>query len=124
MNEIIQWKRDLIHQFALAAVAKGFEAFVAESGTHGFYTNGERVVSFQIDYSSITLSGNYEPHHGGGSGWRIGNQHENPFDLIEAAIKANAPSWATKKPDLKYRNKEQYLAAYQDSSRFTQVTAD
>lgn len=112
-------KAKLVRDFALAAKEQGFEAFIAESGTHGFYTNGERVVSFQYDLLSISVGGNYLPGAGCGSGWRITDSAAE--ERIGDYIKMGAPHWATKGSAVTLTTKAQYLATYQDSSKFKQV---
>ena len=36
----------------------GYDVYIAEKGTYGFFTNGERLVSFQIDYQMNNTENN------------------------------------------------------------------
>ena len=56
------YKTQAVADLAAEITAAGFRAFIAKSGTYGFYTddNGSRVVSFQYDIEGITFSGNYK----------------------------------------------------------------
>jgi hypothetical protein len=110
------WKKRAAMEFAIAAKEKGFAAYIAERGNYGFYTNGEKVVSFQLDLF-LSLSGNYKASRESGTGWRITDNAG--FEHIEPAINASAPHWANKSPI--YTTPEKYLEAYQSSSNFTQI---
>jgi hypothetical protein len=101
-------------EFAHECKAKGFDAYLAEKGTYGFYTDGVRVVCFAMDLN-LCLSGNYEPSREFGTGWRM-----DDGTGIEKAIRANAPSW-TKNDKPIYTTPEKYLERYQSSSRFTKI---
>lgn len=110
------WKKRAAMEFAIEAKNQGFDDYIAERGNYGFYTDGERVVSFAVDLS-LTLSGNYQPSLKSGTGWRISD--DAGFEQIKSAIKANAPQWANKAAI--YTKPEAYLKKYQASSKFEQV---
>ena len=110
------WKKRAAMDFAHEAKNQGFDAYIAERGNYGFYTDGKRVVCFAVDLS-LTLSGNYKPSLKSGTGWRISDNAG--FEQIKPAIKANAPAWANKTAI--YTTPEEYLAVYQDSSKFKKV---
>ncbi len=101
--------------FAEECKKRGYEAFIAERGTYGFYTDGNRVVSFSCD-GGFKLSGNYHASRECGTGWRITDNAS--FGDIDAALKDNG-LWANKNPI--YTTKEEYLKTYSSSSKFTQI---
>lgn len=124
--------KELVAHIASLAVKAGYRAFIAESGTYGFFTNqeGSHLVSFQ---SSLELSflGNYRAikHSDGksvGSGWRMDYSKipQNVTDiraLFDTA--ACPPRWATNGLAVRLTNLEQHQKTYQSSSRYTEVTA-
>jgi hypothetical protein len=101
-------------EFAHKCKEKGFDAYVAEEGTYGFYTNGVRVVCFAVDFD-LRLSGNYEPSRQSGNGWRM-----DEGTGIEEAIQTDAPSWTENRKPV-YTTPEKYLETYQSSSRFVKI---
>lgn len=117
-----EWEREAAKEVAEKAIALGFRAFISGSGTYGFYTDGERVVSFQSDLGGVSLSGNYKtdaPKYTG-NGWRIYGPGYD-FDLT-AAIKCNPPEWAVKHHKWKLTTLEQHLENYQASSKYEEVS--
>jgi hypothetical protein len=118
MSTYNEQQRALIMKFAIAAVERGYRAFVAERGTFGYFTNESRVVSFQVNFYTIKLSGCYLPSNDG-TGWRISDDATE--DDIDDALIMGAPEWASKSPT--YTTHKQYADFYQKSCKFTEVTA-
>ena len=111
---ITDYKERITLNFAQECKQNGFAVYIAERGTYGFYTNGERVVSFSLDLV-LSLSGNYEPSQKSGTGWRM----EDGIGIKEA-MEANAPKWTKNKNPI-YTTPEKYLKTYQPSSKFTKI---
>ena len=117
------YEKEITVAFAQRAVRLGFQVFIAEKGTYGYYTAGDGVVSFQYDCGSIQLSGNYktnQPKQTGG-GWRMYDDSVVIDDkAITAAINAKPPRWAVGQANWELTTPEQYRASYQDSSRYVE----
>ena len=100
----------------------GFRVFVAERGDYGFITDkaGSRVMSFDSDGS---LSGQYgPPSKESGTGWRMVEQIGDlqTAEQVDHALNTRPPAFAGK--GWRYlTNLTQYLAAYDESSRFGEV---
>ena len=77
----------------------GYDVYIAEKGTYGFFTNGERLVSFQIDYFWFNFSSNHKSK-GFGSGARLTNDE----DCIQYKIE----DWCTNEFLNKLLNSQQY----------------
>ena len=103
-------KLEALLTFARDISAQGYETRIAACGTHGFFTDGKRVVSFQVDdlIGNISVSGNYAPSKQSGTGWRIADK-ASP-DKAACYIAANAPRWANTAPN--YTTPSQYLSVY------------
>ena len=113
-------------QDAVQAILKaGYRAFLAESGTYGFFTDAEgtRVVSFQCNRLRDSVSGNYKTDNPRmtGTGWQI----EEGFDpnRIDIYFNAQPPSWATQGAKWQLTTLQQHLDTYQRSSRYEEVLA-
>jgi hypothetical protein len=111
---LADYKERITLDFAHECKKNGFDVYIAERGTYGFYTNGERVVSFSLDLV-LSLSGNYEPSRESGTGWRMADGIG-----IKDAMAANAPKWTKNKNPI-YTTPKKYLKTYQPSSKFTQI---
>lgn len=113
--------------FAKRIKALGFRVFLAESREYGFITNddGSRVISFSFSFEP-SLSGNYgPPSHESGTGWRLSRSPESlrTVEDVEAAFAETPPAWCGK--GWRYMTTlEQYLKAYDASSRFYEVHED
>lgn len=102
----------------------GYIVYVAERGTHGFYTDGKQVVSFQGDFGMVSFSGNYKPVRPDdgrriGRGWQMsGGKELSGIDAhtAECFIKAGAPRWASGDCPVTYTTPEQYLKFYESSA--------
>lgn len=92
----------------------GFKVFLSKNGQgdYGFYTDGERIVSFQFDFSSIVFSGNYKSKKSG-TGWRLGDGLS-----YSQMIKTYPPNWITCHDEIKMASIKDYLKGYQRSSKF------
>ena len=113
------WQQQAIIEIAEQIRDKSFRVFIAESGTHGFYTNltGTRIVSFQMSLEGITYTGNYKSSQPRqcGSGWRLDS------DSIMGMFSQLPPRWATGGHSYKLTTLEQHLETYQSSSKYTEV---
>lgn len=102
--------RELMQAIAAALDGYGYDTYLSKDGTHGFYTNGTRVVSFGGHYMLASFSGNYLPSPGCGSGWVIANNAFVPSrEEAERYLRDNG-LWANKNPT--YMTPEQYLKTY------------
>lgn len=125
----MNYKQEGALDFALEAIKCGFRAFIAKSGTYGFYTDeeGTKVISFEYDFGGIKLSGNYKTSAPSqtGTGWRIYDpSYDHCDENIIDAFRAAPQQWAVRDATWKYTTLDQYLAQYQSSSRFEEVKAD
>lgn len=117
------WKQEAIQKLVNKALAQGLRVFIAERGTYGFLTNeeGNRVVSFQFDFSAIVFSGNYKTSlpKQTGSGWRI-TDGETVYDYTKL-LWAVPPQWAVDSATWKYTTLDQHLSMYGKSSKYQEV---
>lgn len=123
MTSIHERERANALMVARAAIAKGYRAFLAESGTYGFYTDAEgtRVVCFQSSYSMPCVSGNYVTSCGRetGSGWQIDDGFS--AERVDDYFQARPPHWAVKNHKWRYATLEDHLQRYGVSSRYVEV---
>lgn len=115
-------KKELIGEISEALVSYGYDVYVSGSGEYGFYTDGQRVISFGGSWAfCVNFSGNYKSDAPGqtGTGWQIVKDQGIPTkEEAEDYIRANAPSWAVGSARFTYETPEQHLATYGDSSNF------
>lgn len=118
-----------VRDFAERIVALGFRVFVAQecAGYYGIITDdiGARVLSFSFNDGG-SLGGNYgPPSRGSGTGWRMAGGPETlcTFDDVRRALNENPPAFCGN-GWRKLSTLEDYLAAYQQASRFAEVTAE
>ena len=99
---------------------QGFQVFVANSGEYGFYTDGKKVISFQIEFGSIAFSGNYKTDNprSTGNGWRICDSI--PASLTDT-LNSMPPQWAVGNSRWTFTTLKQHLDTYQKSSRYTEI---
>lgn len=99
----------------------GFRVFIAESKSHGFYTDnsGSKLISFQNDLSGIQFSGNYRTSKPSqtGSGWILNVDNTSKFD-IKSIFNEIPPYWATAGSKWAYTTLEQHLKMYGKSSKY------
>ena len=116
----------------LAAKIKkfGYDVYISNSGTYGFFTpnDGQRVISFQVDYFFFSFSINHNSV-GMGSGYRITSDEQcliwelDKFctaDFLQKLV--NAPIYKSRRKNemfLSWTTLNQYLARYQSSSKYT-----
>lgn len=107
-------KKECIKELTAMILKEGLRVFIAERGTYGFYTNatGDRIVSFDIDLT-ILFHGQYKSHDNG-DGWRI---CEGIPDNFAALLRTPSPFSM-----IKYTTLDEYLAVYQTSSKFKEIT--
>jgi hypothetical protein len=115
-------KLQVIQDYAQHLTKLGFPVYLAESGTHGFFTDdtGERVVSFQFDFFEIHLSGNYTANSEGGTGWQLSNHagHKPTRAQVVGFLTANAPQWAMRDSRPIYTTADAQLERYGKSSGY------
>ena len=116
-------KKQLVNDTAAALVSYGYEVYISKSNEYGFYTNGERVVSFGGTWNwSLDFSGNYLSQTRG-SGWQIAKEQGVPTkEMADRWIKENPPRWATKGEKVRITTPDQYLKTYGASSGFVRFT--
>lgn len=117
-------KQKLVADLAKALVSYGYKVYLAKGGTHGFYTDGKRVVSFQYDLGGLRYSGNYSTSQPSqtGTGWVLGDHMVIGADTARRFIEANAPRWAVGTAEVHYSTPEVYLRTYGASSGFVEFT--
>lgn len=124
-----KYEREIAAQVAQDAIRAGFRAFLAESGRYGFYTDtgGTRVISFQVDFLSPTLSGNYVTNKGRetGTGWRISDGYViGDIETLKRAFQSIPPRWAVKDSKWRFATLKDHQDRYQSSSRYVEVRED
>ena len=120
-------ERQIAADFAAKALEAGFEVWLADSGTYGFYTDdaGKRVVSFGARFDGINLGGNYAASRESGTGWQMEDLISPDFATpkrLRNWLDANAPHW-TKNHNPRYTTREDQLREYGPSSKYQRVTA-
>jgi hypothetical protein len=123
MATATEMKRELINHIAQQLKSYGYPVYISKDGTYGFYTDGERVVSFGGQWAfSVDFSGNYSTTapRSCGTGWQIAKElHDINQYTAESFIKANAPRWAVGDAKVQYTTPEQHLKTYGASSGYT-----
>lgn len=112
-------EKQLIQHIATKLSGFGFDVYVSNSGEHGFYTDGSRVVSFGGHWRwLVDFSGNYQPTIESGTGWQIAKEQTDiTEDQARAYIAENAPAWTKNKKPI-YTTPEQHLKTYGRSSGY------
>lgn len=111
-------KIKLVQRIAEKLHSYGFNVYLSKSKDHGFYTNGQKVVSFGSPWNwALNFSGNYKPGNSG-TGWCIAREisditEEQAHDFINAT----APEWTGNRNPI-YTTPEQHLATYCKSSGY------
>ena len=114
-------KKQLVKYFANKLVSFGYTVYIAKSDDYGFYTDGERCISFGSMWNfSLDISGNYKSTNCG-TGWQIAREICD-FDKAEAEkwINTNPPFWATNGEKVTLTTPEQHLKTYGKSSGYTE----
>ena len=122
----MDYRQELVSAFAEKARSFGYEVWLAEAGTYGFYSDseGKRVAGFQFTLAGgVSVSGSYLPTRESGDGWMIVDS-VHPDSVTEEDLKAwlnaSAPRWANSNPI--YTTPSQQLAMYGQSSKYSEVT--
>lgn len=112
-------KKQLINHIAEKLHGYGYTVYLSASGEYGFYTDGDRVVSFGGHWSTmVDFSGNYAPSRESGTGWGIAKEQTDiTREQADAYVKADAPSWTRNKNPI-YTTPEQHLKTYGQSSGY------
>lgn len=120
------YELDVADEFIAAALEQGLRVFKSHSGTYGIITDaeGERVVSWVVDFCHVRLTGNYKTSapHKTDTGWEIGEWADGS-DLREI-LATEAPGWALRGAVCRITTLEQHLDTYQQSSKYTEVTEE
>jgi hypothetical protein len=116
------YKKEMATGVVREILAAGFRPFVAERGSHGFYTDaeGSRVVSFQCDLGMMKYSGNYvtSAPKQCGTGWQLETaSYASMFSQVPF------PGCVRQGVTWRYKTLKEYQADYQSSSRFAEVFA-
>jgi hypothetical protein len=120
------YRREMINEVAQMILAKGYRVFIAESGTHGFYTDaqGSKVIGFQHVLGGVTVSGNYKTSNPSstGTGWQIAGCFD-PAE-IDNSFAAHAPHWAVGLAKWRFTTLEEHLKTYGKSSGYVELTPE
>lgn len=113
------YQKEAIRNLAEKIQAEGFRVFIAQSGTHGFFTDaaGARVVCFEWELSSIRFSGRYITNNpkSTGDGWGICDCTEENFRQV---FDAYPPYWAVGISAWKFATLKRHIKRYQNSSLY------
>lgn len=119
----MNWKQEYIAELAQEILSQGFRVFIAENGTHGFYTDevGTRVISFQLNYLHPSFSGNYitDNPRSTGTGWQIKDGTVDDYDDV---FYEYPPAWAVGDAKWRYSTLQDHLDRYQQSSKYEEVS--
>ena len=118
-------KKELIVEIAKQLKSYGYTVYVSKYGTHGFYTDGKRVVTFGGHWSfCVDFGGNYKSQSRG-TGWQFDNGKELTQitqDQAKSFIEASPPGWATRGEQVTLTTPEQHLKNYGISSAYEEFT--
>lgn len=117
----MSWKIEAVKELALNIKASGFRVFLANSGTHGFYTDaeGSKLVSFQLDLGGFQFTGKYKTDQprSTGTGWQLVQGVNHTYqDMFN-----ERPTWSLSGAKWEYTTLEQHLKTYQASSQYAEV---
>jgi hypothetical protein len=112
-------KTQLIQNIAEKLHNYGYDVYLSKDKLYGFYTNGERVVSFGGSWQfCVDFSGNYKQSKESGTGWGIAKELTDISEEdANAFINANAPAWTRNKNPV-YTTPDQHLKTYGISSGY------
>ena len=117
----MHYKKQAIQELVVKLLAEGFRPFVAESGTHGFYTNegGTRLVSFQCDFY-VRFFGNYKTSNPNltGTGWVMDESDAGDYQKM---FDADPPKWAVGSAPSRLTTVAEHQDFYQVSNRYKEV---
>jgi hypothetical protein len=118
-------KTQLVNETAQALTSYGFTVYISKTNDYGFYTDGERVVSFGGQWNfCLDYSGNYKSNYSG-TGWGIAKEKGVlTEEEANAYIKAHAPNWAVGSDKYSYTTPEQHLATYGKCCGYNLFTPD
>lgn len=121
----MNYKRELIADIAAQLKSYGYTVYLSKDREYGFYTDGQRVVSFGGPWRlCVSYTGCYNSKHCG-TGWQLdGGKDIGTIDAETAKrfITAHAPSWATNGEAVTYTTPEQHLKTYGNSSGYEEYT--
>ena len=112
----MDYKKQAIQELVVKLLADGFRPFVAESGTHGFYTNegGTRLVSFQCDFY-VRFFGNYKIT---GTGWLLDEKDSGDYQkMFDECL----PRWVVGSATSRATTLAEHLDFYQAANRYKEV---
>ena len=122
----VNYELDVADEFIAAALEQGLRVFKSWSGTYGLITDaeGERVVSWTVNFSRVRLTGNYKTSdpHKTGTGWEIGEWADGS-DLRQT-LATEAPGWALRGAVCRITTLAEHLERYQQSSLYVEVTKE
>lgn len=112
-------KIELVQHIAEKLHFYGFDVYLSKSKEHGFYTNGQKVISFGGSWCfSLDFSGNYKPTSGSGTGWSIARElNDITEEQAHDFINATAPKWTGNRKPI-YTTPDQHLTTYGKSSGY------
>ena len=116
-------KKQLIQHIAKKLDSFGYQVYLSKDEQHGFYTDGQRVVSFGGQWNFfVDFFGNYAPSKTSGTGWSIAKEKTDiTQEQADRYINANAPSW-TYNTSPTYTTPENHLKIYGKSSGYTKFS--
>ena len=118
----METKKQLVARIAEKLHSFGYRVFIAHTGEYGFFTDGNRVVSFGGTWNwSVDFSGNYRSKSCG-SGWQIEKELCGiTQEQADSFIRKNPPHWETNGEQVKLTTLDQHLCMYQSSSKYTEM---
>ena len=118
------YKKKVIRDLVGKILEIGFRPFVAERGTHGFYTDlgGTKLVGFQCDdpFDGLSFFGKHQTSKPTlcGTGWRFDKREG---DDLRAMFDNPPPQWALKGATSRPTTLVEHLAIFGNSSRYTEA---
>lgn len=99
-------------EMAITLISYGYQVYLSKSGEYGFYTDGQRVVSFEFCLGVSKISGNYiskAPRYSG-TGWIIADAVGDITPEQAAEFLATpAPRYATQGHEFRYTTPDEHV---------------
>lgn len=114
----------------------GFDVYLSSVGNYGFFTDGKKLISFQIDYFFFSFSSNHKSINLG-TGHRLTTDEQCPINLSSQFFSIdefctleflqgllNCKPYISKKPSEKFvswTTLEEHLSFYGSSSKYVKL---
>lgn len=123
-------KNDYTVELATKIKSFGFDVYLSSVGNYGFFTDGNKLISFQIDYFFFSFSANHKSINLG-SGYRLTEDDQCllwdvdkfcTLEFLQGLL--NCKPYISKKPHEKFvswTTLEEHLSFYNSSSKYIKL---